>query len=75
MVEGRYYDFDKHCVLPMPSRVRLCPYYFVIGDGDSARPRLGGILATLCPSDKKIIHGMRDAVLAPVAIEEKTASN
>jgi hypothetical protein len=50
-------------------RVRLCPYYFVSGDGDAARAALGGVLATICPADKKIIHGMRDAVLAPVAAE------
>ena len=25
----------------------------------------GGVLATICPPDKKIIHGMRDAILAP----------
>jgi hypothetical protein len=58
----------------MPSRVRLCPYYFVHGDGDAARPHLGGVLATLCPADKKIIHGMRDAVLAPCAIEASPGS-
>ena len=46
-------------------RARLCPYYFVSGDGDQARPRLGGVLATLNPADKKIIHGMSDAILAP----------
>lgn len=46
-------------------RVRLCPYYFVHGSGDAARANLGGVLATLCPADKKIIHGMRDAVLVP----------
>ena len=49
----------------MPGRVRLCPYYFVSGEGDSARPKLGGVLATICPADKKIIHGMTDAVLVP----------
>jgi hypothetical protein len=49
-------------------RVRLCPYYFVSGEGDAARAQLGGVLATVCPADKKIIHGMRDAVLAPVSI-------
>ena len=26
---------------------------------------LGGVLATICPADKKIIHGMKDAILAP----------
>jgi len=50
---------------PMSGRARLCPYYFVAGDGDAARPVLGGVLATVCPADKKIIHGMTDAVLAP----------
>jgi hypothetical protein len=48
--------------------VRLCPYYFVVGDGDAARARLGGVLATVCPADKKIIHGMQDAVLAPCCV-------
>ncbi|HZO84069.1 MAG TPA: hypothetical protein VFC26_02590 [Verrucomicrobiae bacterium] len=48
-------------------RVRLCPYYFVHGAADSARAHLGGVLATICPPDKKIIHGMKDAVLAPCA--------
>jgi len=49
----------------MPGRVRLCPYYFVTGDGDAARAELGGVLATVCPADKKIIHGMTEAVFAP----------
>ena len=48
-------------------RVRLCPYYFVHGAADSARAHLGGVLATICPPDKKIIHGMKDAILAPCA--------
>ena len=42
-------------------RLRLCPYYFINGDDST----LGGILATFCPADKKIIHGMRDAALIP----------
>jgi hypothetical protein len=65
VVESSYYDFAGGHLVPMPGRVRLCPYYFVVGDGDEARPTLGGVLATICPSDKKIIHGMRDAILAP----------
>jgi hypothetical protein len=24
------------------------------------------VLATICPADKKLLHGMRDAILAPV---------
>jgi hypothetical protein len=53
--------------LLVPGRVRLCPYYFVHGPGDSARAHLGGVLTTICPPDKKIIHGMKDAILAPCA--------
>lgn len=70
LVNVTWYDFSNETVVPMPGRVRLCPYYFVHADGDAARPHLGGVLATTCPADKKIIHGMRDAVLAPCAIEE-----
>ena len=56
---------DGGTVQPMTGRVRLCPYYFVAGDGDAARPKLGGVMATICPADKKIIHGMTDAVIVP----------
>jgi len=45
-------------------RLRLCPYYFVV-DG---QPRLSGALATFCPPDKKIIHGMQDAALLPARV-------
>ena len=44
-------------------RLRLCPYYLVTGE----KVELKGALATLCPMDKKLIHGMQDAVLVPVA--------
>lgn len=44
-----------------PGRLRLCPYYFVV----SGAARLSGALATFCPPDKKIIHGMQDAALLP----------
>lgn len=47
-------------------RVRLCPYYFV--EGDAAR--LGGVLVTAAPADKKAVHGMRDAVLTVAAKPE-----
>jgi len=65
VVESSYYDFAADQEVPMPGRVRLCPYYFVIGEGDAMRAHLGGVLATICPADKKIIHGMRDGILAP----------
>ncbi len=42
-------------------RLRLCPYYMCQGE----QVDLVGILATFCPADKKIIHGMSDAALIP----------
>ncbi len=68
LVETNWFDFAKNEVVPMKGRARLCPYYFVSGEWDSARPTLGGVLATIAPADKKIVHGMTDAVLAPCSI-------
>jgi len=68
LVDASWFDFTKNELVPMKGRARLCPYYFVAGDGDSARPQLGGVLATIVPADKKIVHGMTDAVLAPCMI-------
>jgi hypothetical protein len=68
LVEANYFDFSKNEIVPMKGRVRLCPYYFVSGEMDSARPQLGGVLATIVPADKKIVHGMTDAVLAPCSV-------
>ena len=45
-------------------RLRLCPYFFV-RDGQAV---LSGALATFCPPDKKIIHGMQDAALLPTRV-------
>lgn len=61
LVEASYVDFDRNEVQTFSARTRLCPYYFVIGD----TTKLGGILATICPANKKLLHGMPDAVLAP----------
>jgi len=66
--EVNWFDFQKNEVVPMKGRARLCPYYFVAGEMDSARAQLGGVLATIVPADKKIVHGMTDAVLAPCAV-------
>ena len=65
VTESHWFDFANNQLVTMPGRVRLCPYYFVHGEGDAARPVLGGVLATIVPADKKIVHGMRDAILAP----------
>lgn len=62
-VRHRIYDRDQQ-VREVDGRLRLCPYYFVGGD----QVRLGGALATFCPPDKKIIHGMQDAALLPCKI-------
>lgn len=48
-------------IVEREGRLRLNPFYFVKGD----RVRLSGVLATFCPADKKIIHGMPDASLLP----------
>jgi hypothetical protein len=68
--KAHWFDFDEGRMVEMPGRVRLCPYYFVTGDGDEARAHLSGVLATICPADKKIIHGMSTAILAPCSAGE-----
>jgi hypothetical protein len=65
LVDSSWFNFEREEIVPMKGRVRLCPYYFVSGDAEAARANLGGILATICPADKKIIHGMTDAIFAP----------
>jgi hypothetical protein len=65
LVESQWYDFQQNVMVPMKGRVRLCPYYFVTGEAEAARAQLGGVLATICPADKKIIHGMSEAIFAP----------
>ena len=64
IVEHPYFDPATGELRTMRGRVRLCPYYFV-ADGET---KLGGALATIVPADKKLIHGMRDAILVPVAL-------
>ena len=59
-----YLEEQTEKVVSMTGRVRLSPYYFI----SDAKVRLGGILATLCPKDKKVIHGMRDAIMTSCAI-------
>lgn len=53
-----------HAARSVDGRLRLCPYYFVTG----GQVKLSGALATFCPPDKKIIHGMQDAALLPARI-------
>ncbi|MGI8602816.1 MAG: hypothetical protein ACR2OZ_07420 [Verrucomicrobiales bacterium] len=63
IVEHPYFDRETGAIQTMRGRVRLCPYYFVSQQDD--RVTLGGVLATICPEDKKILHGMKDAIMAP----------
>ena len=56
-----YWDAETEELETMRGRVRLCPYYFVEAD----QVELRGALATICPADKKLLHGMRDAILVP----------
>ena len=55
---------DDGSVEPMTGRLRLSPYFFVSGD----KAKWSGTLATFCPADKKIIHGMKDGVLMPCGV-------
>ena len=48
----------------MKGRLRLSPYYFLYG----GEAKLSGALATFCPADKKVIHGMKDGALLPCSI-------
>jgi hypothetical protein len=68
LVDASWFDFGKNEITSMKGRARLCPYYFVSGEGDAARPQLGGVLATIVPADKKIVHGMTDAILVPCSV-------
>jgi hypothetical protein len=62
----RYYDFAQDTVRKMHGRVRMSPYYFV----ENEETTLGGILVTIVPADKKLIHGMVDAVMVPAAVSD-----
>jgi hypothetical protein len=65
-VQVPYYDRPSDAIATLDGRVRLCPYYFVVGND----VRLGGILATIAPANKRLIHGMADAVMSPCAVRD-----
>ena len=66
LVEQPDGDPETSALKTMRGRVRLCPYYFV----EAERVQLRGALATIVPADKKLLHGMRDAILAPTHVVE-----
>ena len=41
LVEAQWFDFERNQLVPMKGRVRLCPYYFVAGDGGCGARRAG----------------------------------
>lgn len=61
LFEHRYWDRDSGELKTMKGRVRLCPYYFTEED----KVKLRGALATIVPADKKLLHGMSEAILVP----------
>ena len=66
LIDHRYWDNATGETKTMRGRVRLCPYYFV----ENTKVTLRGSLATIVPADKKLLHGMRDAILAPASAEK-----
>ena len=69
-VPMRFFHEQSGELIEQEGRVRLCPYYFVHG----GQAHLSGILATICTLDKKLIHGMRTAVMAPCVIRNSGTS-
>ncbi len=59
-----YYHFEKDQLIEMEGRARLSPYYFIEGK----EAHLAGVLATVCSLEKKLIHGMVDAIMAPCSV-------
>ena len=64
LLDHRYWDNATDETKTMRGRVRLCPYFFV----ENAKVTLRGALASIVPADKKLLHGMRDAILAPTSV-------
>ena len=68
-VRQSYLDREQDEIREYDGRVRLCPYYFVTGEESV---QLGGILATIAPADKRLIHGMTDAVMTSSILRESS---
>jgi hypothetical protein len=64
LIDHLYWENATDEIKTMRGRVRLCPYFFV----EDAKVTLRGALATIVPADKKLLHGMRDAILAPTSV-------
>ena len=64
LIDHPHWDNATDEIKTMRGRVRLCPYFFI----EDAKVTLRGALATIVPADKKLLHGMRDAILAPTSV-------
>ena len=56
LVHHPYLDPESGKIVDMEGRVRLCPYYFTPPPESAtsiSEVKLGGVLATICPADKK----------------------
>lgn len=71
---GKYYVIQEYCkpilikhkvftetgeIISKTGRARLCPYYI----STPKKTELTAVLTTICPPDKKIIHGMNDCIM------------
>lgn len=66
VVKHQFWNEQRGEMDTMDARVRLTPYYFISRTSDEVT--LGGVHATICPADKKILHGMSDAVMVPCVV-------
>ncbi len=66
LIDQPYWAPGTEELMTMHGRVRLCPYYFV----EAGKVQLRGALATVCTADKKLLHGMSDAILTPTRIAD-----
>jgi len=72
-IRQTYFDRAADELRSFDGRVRLCPYYFITGRQNDASVKLGGILATIAPADKRLIHGMTEAVMTSCIAAEQAA--
>jgi hypothetical protein len=61
LVGHAWWNEEENRLVDEKLRARICPFYFV----EEGRAHLKAVHCTLCPADKKLIHGMRDAVIVP----------
>ena len=54
--------FDNDSIKTMPCKARISPFYIRKTGGASWT---AGTLAILCPADKKLLHGMKNAIIVP----------